>query len=232
MTQQLIKNTLFLFAITATLATTPLAQAAKLADVFTGDMLGANQRYFESIAGIPRESWMDNHTFKVEDCEVIATMQNEKVTALRLELTSKCKADLSSFIHDYAPESSALPFGLLTKPLTFGQFIAAAGPVSYSADCLYLCGNAYDPSVYAHWHGPHAAQFLEVMLEVVLVGDEAIQASQTWSNHMMKAVDDTYVINTKFNCDNRFSEIAEQAFENVAVTAVTVGHSLSPPTCD
>lgn len=232
MIQNAKKSTVSLVALLSVTAFSPVSYAATLSDVFTGDMLGANQRYFESIAGIPRESWMNDHSFKVENCEVVATIVEEKVVALRLEVNADCKADLSSFIQSYAPENNALPFGLFAKPLTFGQFTTAAGPVSYSADCLSMCGNAYDPSVYAHWHGPRAAQFLEVLLEVKLVGDDALQAAQTWQDHMEKAAGEDYVIDTKFNCDNRFSEVAERAFDTVAVTAVTVGYSLSAPSCD
>ena len=44
-----------------------MAQTAKLSDIFNGEMLGVSQRYFESVAGIPRKSFLDTHTFRVQD---------------------------------------------------------------------------------------------------------------------------------------------------------------------
>lgn len=117
----------------------PLTQAASVAEVFNGDMLGTNQRYFESIAGIPRESSGNQHLFRVSGCNITATIQNNSVTALRLELTPSCQADLASFLGEsFAP---------------VGSFQQAAGDLSFYSDCLTLCGNAVDPSAYAHWQG-------------------------------------------------------------------------------
>ena len=63
-----------LFASTLVLSV-DVAHAASVAEVFTGDMLGTNQRYFESIAGIPRESFGDEHKFKVQGCDITATVE-------------------------------------------------------------------------------------------------------------------------------------------------------------
>lgn len=71
------------------------AQAADVKEVFNGDLLGTNQRYFESIAGIPRESFGGQHSFKVQGCNITATIGGGKVSALRMELTDKCQADLT-----------------------------------------------------------------------------------------------------------------------------------------
>lgn len=200
------------------------AHAASVAEVFTGDMLGTNQRYFESVAGIPRESNGNDHHFKVQGCDITATIEGGKVSKLRLELTPKCQADLTQFVGTYAPAPG--------KPLTVGAFTASSGGgLSFSADCLSMCGNAADPSVYAHWEGPHAVGFREVLLEVVLVSDAALDASGQWESHMRKAEGDDYVMETRFNCDQKYASIAQKAFENVPVTAVTIGSELKAPGC-
>lgn len=59
--------------------------------------------------------------------------------------------------------------------------------MAFYADCLDLCGNAYDPSVYALWEGPHAVSFTQVMLEVVLAGDQAVNAAYNWREAISKA---------------------------------------------
>lgn len=213
---------LLISTLIGTLATG--AQAATVKDVFNGEMLGTNQRYFESIAGIPRQSYGNSHIFRVQGCDITATINNGAISALNMELGGKCQVNLSTFIGDYAP-----PAGQALTPGNFEK--SSGGGLSYLADCLYLCGNAADPSVYAYWEGPRAAGFMEVMLEVVLVDDEALNAASIWQDHMTKAAGEDFVMDTRFNCDRRFDTVAHQAFKDVRVTAVTIGHGLSTPGC-
>jgi hypothetical protein len=87
---------------------------------------------------------------------------------------------LSKFVDSYAPVPG--------KPLTFGAFDESSGrDFVFSADCLTLCGNAYEPSVYALWDGPHAVSYMQVLLEAMLSSDEAIAASDVWANQIVKA---------------------------------------------
>lgn len=206
------------------LASAKLAGAGTVTEVFNGDMLGTNQSYFESIAGIPRESWGDDHIFRVQGCEITASIQNERVTGLRLVLSPDCRADLSSFIGSYAPASDSV--------LTFGAFEAASGGgLNYLADCLTMCGNAYDPSVYAHCLGPRTAEFLEVKLEAVQVDDQALAAASVWQDHMTEAMGEDWVVDARFNCDSRFNSVARLALAEVPVTAVSIGYQLEVPGC-
>lgn len=199
-------------------------QKATLAEVFDGDMLGTNLRYFESIAGIARQSFDNQHTYRVEGCEITATVSGTAVSALRLELSPQCKTDIVSFLGEsFAPPA--------TQPLTFGSFRAAAGDLGFYADCLTMCGNAYDPSVYAHWEGPRAVDFREVLLEAKLVGDQAIDAASRWKQDMSQARGEDWVIDTKFNCERGFDAQAQQHFNAVEVTAITIGSGLQKPGC-
>lgn len=208
----------------ALLGACTLAQAATVADVFNGEMLGSNQRYFESVAGIPRESFGDEHKFRVQGCNITATIGGGTVSKLRMELTPKCQADLTQFVGDYAPAPG--------QPLTFGAFEqSSGGGLSYSADCLSGCGNAYDPSAYGHWEGPRAVGFMEVLLEVVQVDDQAIEAASTWRDQMIQTMGEDWVMDGGFNCDNQFDPIARQAFQKVQVTAVSIGQELRSPNC-
>lgn len=211
---------------TLTLACLPaLAQAqATVAQVFNGEMLGTNLRYFESIAGIARTSSGDVHSYRVQGCEISANAAGGTVSELRLQLSPSCKADLSSFIGTFAPPAN--------KPLTFGAMSeSSGGQLEFYADCLLLCGNAADPSVYALWQGPHAVNFTEVLLEAVLADDAAINASNQWSEAMEKTKGQDFVIDTRFNCERDFDEVANQSFKTVKVTAVTIGTELSKPGC-
>ncbi|MNY24440.1 hypothetical protein D3C86_1581550 [compost metagenome] len=189
-------------------------------EVFNGDMLGTNQRYFESVAGVPRESFQNDHVFRVQNCQITATIGDGKVSALRMELTKGCEADLHSFIGEYAPKA-----GQAITPGAFGE------GQRYTASCLTDCGNAADPSAYALWVAPRAARGLEVLMEMVLVGDKAGDASDQWEAHMEKAAGRDYVSDKKFNCETRFDGAAEAAFKDVPVTAITIGYGLPTETC-
>lgn len=195
------------------------SQAATVAEVFNGDMLDTNQRYFESVAGIPRKSYDDVHEFRVQGCEIKATVSDGRIAKLRLEITPTCTADLTTFIGGYAPAPE--------QPLTLG----ALDPATYYADCLTMCGNAYEPSMYAHWHGPRAVDHLEVLLETRISSDKAIDASFIWQKHMEKAMGEDWVLETRFNCDKRFNDVAEKVLRDVPVTAVKIGRDLSTPGC-
>jgi len=215
----LARSTIFV-AIMACIAT---VQAAKLDEVFNGKMLGTTPRYFESVAGIPVKKVDDTYHFDIEGCEVRASIKDEAVYALRLELTpSRCQADLSSF-----------GFNRSTRGLTFGYFTSGKYPEaqyaldpSFYADCLMLCGNAYDPSVYAFWEGPHTKNFIQVVLEVVQASGPALDAVDQWRESMLQQMGENYVVDLRFNCEDRFSYVAAQAFENVEVEAITIGHNL------
>lgn len=202
------------------IACTGAAQAATVQEVFNGDMLGTNQRYFESVAGIPRESNGDQHLFRVQNCQITATISSGKVSALGMELAKGCEPDLSSFIGEYAPKP-----GQALTPGAFGS------GVQYTADCLWMCGNAADPSAYASWEAPRAAGALEVLLEIVLVGTAATDAADKWTDQMKQAAGEDYLLDTKFNCDSRFNGVAGAAFKDVVATRVTIGHGLPKLSC-
>lgn len=218
------RASLFVSLALCGLASQASAAPAKLADVFNGEMLGTNLRYFESVAGIARTSNGDSHNYKVQGCDITANAAGGTINELRLELSPTCKADLHSFIGDFAPAAN--------KALTFGAFNeSSGGGLEFYADCLQLCGNAYDPSVYALWEGPRAIGFMQVLVEAKLVDDAPIEASGKWAATMTKAKGDDFVVDTRFNCERTFDPQAMQAFAKVQASAVTLGTGLTKPGC-
>lgn len=221
-------HALLAFCSTLALSAMPLlAQAttkATVAQVFNGDMLGTNLRFFESVAGIARTSFGDTHTYRVQGCEITATAGGGTVSALSMALSPTCKVDLSTFIGDFAP-----PAG---KPLTVGALADSTGAdLEFYSDCVTLCGNAADPSVYALWEAPRAAGFTEVKLEVVLAGNDAIEAADQWTEAMQKAKGEDFVGETRFNCERTFDKQAQASFKNIQVNAITIGTGLAKPGC-
>ncbi|WP_027926715.1 hypothetical protein [Pseudomonas sp. URMO17WK12:I12] len=214
-----------LFTALIVVASPAIAQAkASVADVFNGKMLGTNLRHFESVAGVARESLGDHHSYEIQGCQITATAGGGTISELRMELSPTCQADLKSFIGEsFAPAAN--------KPLTFGNFQQAAGDLNFYADCLTMCGNAADPSVFAKWDGPRAVDFRQVLLEVVLVSDQALKASNQWQASMTKVKGEDFVTDTRFNCERDFDAQAQQSFSAVQVTAITIGTELPTPGC-
>jgi hypothetical protein len=112
----------------------------------------------------------------------------------------------------------------------FNSIIGWSG--QFYSDCLSLCGNAYSPSVYEYFTFSRADRFLEVMLSVVQVERSVLDAADVWQEAMEKAEGEDWVAETKFNCTDKYNAIAQQAFRNVTIEAITIGYNLQVPTCE
>lgn len=199
-------------------------QTAKLDQLFQAEMLNANLRYFESIAGVARESWEDTHSYNVDGCTLEITAPQGRISSLSVELNDNCGASLKSFLGDsFSPDES--------RALTFGNFTEHTGDLQFHADCLSGCGNAYDPSVYAFWEGPRAVNFMQLQLEVKLVSGAALDAANQWEEAISNARGEEYVMLNRFNCEDHFDPQASAAFHDVVITRMTVGSQLQPPGC-
>lgn len=205
-------------------ACTDEQQPTKLEQAFTGEMLGANLRYFESIAGVPRETWEERHTYNVDGCALEVSAPGDKISSLTLEVSEQCQASLKSFLGEsFTPDESL--------PLTFGNFRDHTGEFQFYAECLAWCGNAYDPSVYAVWEGPRAANFIQLKLGFLLVSDAAIEAANKWESAIMSAHGEDYVMSTRFNCEDHFNQEASIAFQDVIITEISIGYDIRTPGC-
>ena len=217
-------------AFMVALAASAQSKPSKLARIFVPDMLQADLAYLEQITGPAWETYKNGKiiykTYKVDGCEVTATISDDSVSTLGLaKLSSKCTFNLNKFLTNAN--------GKLPAPhvMTFGQFDDFNGDDGqFWTDCLTMCGNAADPSVYLHWQGPHAENWIEVQLEVVLVDDAAIEASEKWSEAMEKAEGEDWVLETKFNCSRtKYDKIAHKIFRDVRISAITIGYGLDTP---
>jgi len=211
---------LCLLAIIAAVA--PANAAGKITRVFKYDMLNVQVAYLERIIGpakyvlSPDGEGVVPRQYVVEGCEVTAYADKGAVQAYGLRLTPKCNFNLGEFLGNGYPS---------TKGLTIGRFGSGTfgSDMRVQAACAYLCGNAADPEIDFTWQGPHAANFLMVVLTVVLVDDAAVDAAQRWTTLMRQKEGDDYVLNTKFNCEDKYDAAAVTDFAKVQVTDITVG---------
>jgi hypothetical protein len=219
-----MKQLLAITSLMALLTGPAMAAPSKLKQVFDPEMLSADLPYFELVTGPARNTHRNTKIYKVDGCEVTATLDGGAIQSLRLELSPSCTFDLNKFLHGY---------GKFPAPhlMTFGQFDALTGNVGqFMTDCLNECGNITDPSVYEYRSGPHSDGWLDVMLEVKLGDTPSIDASFKWAKAMKKTEGEEWVLQTKFNCQlTKYDTVARNAFKKVRITAITVGHNIKTP---
>ena len=209
--KQLIKiATLTLLASTASFA---FGQSKKIEQVFSYDMIGADIPYLESFIGIAKRT--DTHfktkTYLVDGCQLKVGYDNNSVTTMAVSTGGKC-----NFTIDDIPIGSPIK----TDQVFFGM----TGPVDYYADCLYFCGNAYDPSVYEHYQGSRAEGFQEILLGS---SRAPYEATSQWVDVMIAKEGEEWVMDNRFNCDPRkYHDVAEKGLKGQKVDWIMIGYNL------
>ncbi len=202
-----------------------------LDQLFDPKMIGANLPFLEHLTGPARttdpgtRSGEVVNTYAVEGCDVQVRVAGGVVQSLGIaKLDTHCSFSLKKF-------SSAFETLPPVNQLTFGQFDSVGGAVSYTADCLVDCGNAYVPSVYAAWEGARADNFLQVRVGVVLLEDAAIDASNRWAEAMQQQEGQEWIVDRKFACSDKYNVLASEIFKSIRITSATVGTDISDSDC-
>lgn len=209
--KQLFKiATITLLASSMSLA---FGQGKKIEQVFSYDMIGADLPYLESFIGIAKRT--DTHFktkhYLVDGCELAVGYEGNSITTMAVSTGGKC-----NFTIDDIPMGSPIN----TNQVVFGM----TGPVDYYADCLYLCGNAYEPSIYEHYQGPRVEGFREVLLGSSIVPYEV---SRQWVDTMIAKEGESWVMDGNYNCDPRkYHDVAEQALKGQKVDWIMIGYNL------
>jgi hypothetical protein len=193
------------------------APSAKLAQVFTADMLGANLAYLETITGPAFKTDGDNRTYKVDGCTVIVGSSKGKVDNLGIDgYGGRCSFDIAQYFaggydHPVPPQP------------TFGDVKIGLGG-AYAADCYRLCGNAAAPVVSLSYEGSHADNFNDLIASVPVVADPVLNAYTAWGDALVgkygeDAVDRNAVPDT-------LDAFAAKAFAPLRPTTIRVGQNL------
>ncbi len=207
-------------------ATVANAAPSKLEQIFTADMIDADVSYLEQFSGPARNSneFMKTKTYKVNGCIVTAHLDsNEKtVQALTLNVSDKCTFDVNSFV-----ANTNKPFPSANK-ITFKNLDDSMGGGKFFSDCLIGCGNSYAPSVYEFIHSSHADNYIDIMIGVEQSTDVVLDASSKWIDAMKKQEGDEWLIATKFNCTEKYDDIARAAFKNIRIDSISIGRLGEP----
>jgi hypothetical protein len=199
-------------------------EPAKLARIFAADMLDTRVAQFEEIAGPPSKvlpgAQLERRIYKVERCEVEATVGVGAIRSLHLKLTDRCTVDLTALFHARQPLATA-------SKLNFGEVDRAIRPGKMAAVCLLPCGKAHRPAVYEHVEGVPADKYVDLILEVGLVDAAAKRAAADWTKVMRNGGGEDYVKRTRFNCDEQYDELAHQLFDKIRITAIRIGYNFT-----
>ncbi|UNM97250.1 hypothetical protein MMG00_05200 [Ignatzschineria rhizosphaerae] len=190
------------------------ANSSKIEQVFSYDMIGMDVTYLESIIGIARKTDTDYQTkdYLVDGCHLKVGYNGLSIESLTVDLTNQCHFNLRDIIsYNAVVPSDKLVFGM-------------TGPVTYYADCLLGCGNAYDPAVYELYQGPRAESFRELLLSSI---SDSYEARSKWTDTMIAKEGEEWVMNGYFNCDPyKYNNVAINALEGEKVDQITIGYNL------
>lgn len=203
----------------------PAAAAPRVVDqLFTAEVIGMNLAYADKLAGPAVRSEDRRHLYRADGCELtLRTDEADKaVQAVEVTITPSCQLSLEPLFNSFAGEPP-----LQLQALNFGNFGKLLGGASYHADCLSMCGNAADPVVSLYMESPRALHLLEFAIQAPLVNGPALDAAETWRSAMEQAESETYVVDTRFNCEpQRFQPVAEKAFAPVKPVVFIFGRGL------
>src|SRR5579872_4229990 len=171
-------NTTSTASAAAASAASSATPSAKIAKIFTPDMLGANVAYLETITGPPFRTDDDTRTYKVDGCTVIVGETKGKIDNLGIDgYGGACSFDIAQYF------AGGYDHPVPTQP-TFNDIKIGLGG-DYSADCYRDCGNAADPVVSLRYEGSHADNFNELVASVPVVADPVLSAYSAWSDALV-----------------------------------------------
>lgn len=131
------------------------AQSKRIVRVMSPEMLGADLPYLEKITGPAWRTFENTKSYLIDGCIVEARLSGNAIQNLKMPISPKCTFDLNKFL------GTSKKFVPLTA-MTFGKFEDVVGRGRFLADCITICGNTADPSIYEYWSLPRAQNSLEV----------------------------------------------------------------------
>lgn len=188
------------------------------------DMIGAEVKWFEAQIGPAFRIDGDYRTYRLDGCEFGVEAAGDKIAGFQMPVSPECAFNLAAFM----PNADAVP---PLDAMTFAAFDAAVGGLAiFQADCLKLCGNAFDPSVYAAWQGGRADNLMTVTLGARQVDDATIDAALAWEK-AMEGEDEDYLLDARFNCDGKYNEAARAILKDVKPDTVYLGVASTGISC-
>jgi hypothetical protein len=203
----------------------PAAPSAKLSQIFTPDILGANVAYLETLTGPAFSTEGSDRIYKVDGCKVIVGVAGPKIDNIGIEgFSARCSFPIAQyFAGGYDHPVPPYP--------TFGDIKTGLGG-AYGADCLALCGNAANPVVALSYQGSHADNFNDLLAEISIADEPALTAYQDWSDKLAAKYGQDYVTSGKFNNGDNLDDVVSKDFAPIRPDTIRVGRDLPTPGAD
>jgi hypothetical protein len=131
----------------------------------SSDVIGLNPAYVEGKLGAAKEKSSASISFEVEGCTVLYTLKGSQIVAAFTLVNAKCQPTIEG--------------KKITPSTTFGSLMGSEPQLL--SNCIYNCGNAYDPSIDLYQPGYHANGFIEVAFQGS-IGDATSKAMDQWAS--------------------------------------------------
>lgn len=202
----------------STQSASTVASATAVPDIDFAEIVGLQIPFLESKLGPARTASGNEKSYRINGCDFSIIAANGAVQSVMVPNTDACALPRDQLLRSQNIQAGNLTFGAFTKARRLSAF--------YS-DCIYMCGNSVDPTVYLVSGGSHADIWIEVMVGVSLVSGPALDAADRIES-AMKVEGDDYLLDTRFNCDHKFDDVAAKALAQVRVDTIEVGTDLRP----
>jgi len=186
-----------------------------LESLFTRDLIDVQIAYLENKIGPAKWAGESVKTFELRDGCLLETHFNVagSVVAVGARITPECNVNVGPFIGKDR---------LLARGLTFGNFGDADQNVYY-ADCLGMCGNAFEPSRYSVIENARVLEFIDVAAR----NWSDYEGANQWWNLMVESEGQNWVQFGNYNCGpNKYNNIARKVLSNSNVEMIYVGRNL------
>lgn len=204
-----------LLLLPATSAFAAPASSPRLEALFNPAVIGTSSARLAEKYGQPIQVDGLERTYRVDGCNVLVrTMERGSINSVAMDVTPDCNVSLTSVMTG-APALYKATYGQLEERLDEGRF---------AADCIKLCGNAFDPSVYQTWELDGLENPMELRAYTKLVTDDAIDASIAWSKGIERVHGEDFVIDGDFNCDLASDTLARVLFKDIRITRIELGY--------
>ncbi|QIL74149.1 hypothetical protein G7048_27105 (plasmid) [Diaphorobacter sp. HDW4B] len=203
----------------------PIAQLQSM--LASREAIGLNLEYVVRVSGQAMRIEGNQQQFDLQGCKFVLTTDDAKqsILGVQLELSRECPVDVGPILNADKPIRPA--------ELTFGMAEQYFRPGNYLSDCLSMCGNSYDPSIFWAAEGSRADGFGTVVLSVPITGDAVVNAASRWRDAMEKSEsEDWIVVQTGFNCaPEKYRDVAVREFSGMHPAYLSFGHSVEYPAC-
>lgn len=112
------------------------------------EVIGLNPAYVEKRLGVPREKGETYLVFEVGGCRISYDIEKGRIRVFRVDIGNACRPKID---------------GVQVGPgATFGNILGRETGGELTADCLWGCGNAADPTIALVYGGSRANQWIAV----------------------------------------------------------------------